>query len=67
MLKREISHLGLNEFKQNRRETYPMTSLGEGLLEANVICFSGGSLKDKSETLILGMHYDISMRSSYSL
>ena len=44
-----------------------MVPLGEKLLEADVICFSKGSLKDRSETLILGMHFDISMQSSYSL
>ena len=38
-----------------------MAPLGEKLLEANVTCFSGGSLKDKSESLMLGMHFDISM------
>ena len=38
-----------------------MALLGEKLLEANVTCFSGGSLKDKSESVMLGMHFDISM------
>ena len=38
-----------------------MTPSGEKLLEANVTCFSRGSLKDKSEILILGMHFDISI------
>ena len=32
------------------RETYLMAPSGEKLLEANVTCFSGGSLKDKTET-----------------
>ena len=38
-----------------------MAPLGEKLLEANVTCFSRRSLKDKSETLILGMHLVISI------
>ena len=46
---------------KTRRETYLTAPSGEELLEANVICFSRGSLKDKSETLILGMHFEISM------
>ena len=46
---------------KTKRETYPMAPLGEKLLEANVTCFSGGSLKDKSESIMLGMHFDISM------
>ena len=41
-----------------------MAPLGEKLLEASVTCFSGGSLKDKSENLMLGMHLIISMQSS---
>ena len=44
-----------------------MAPLGEKLLEAGVICFSRGAFKEKSETLILGMHFEISMLSSYSL
>ena len=44
-----------------RREAYPMAPSGEKLLEANVTCFSKGSLKDKSESIMLGMHFDISM------
>ena len=52
---------------KTRRETYPMAPSGEELLEANVTCFSRGSLKDKSESIMLGMHFDISMQSSYSL
>ena len=46
---------------KTRRETYPMAPLGEELLEANVTCFSGGSLNDKPESIMLGMHFDISM------
>ena len=38
-----------------------MAPLGEKLLESNVTCFSGGSLKDKPEILILGMHFDMSI------
>ena len=38
-----------------------MAPLGEKLLEVSVTCSSGGSLKVKSETLMLGMHFDISM------
>ena len=34
---------------------------GENLLETDMICFSKGSLKDKPETLILGIHFEISM------
>ena len=44
-----------------RRETYPTAPSGENLLEVDMICFSEGSLKDRSETLILGMHFEISM------
>ena len=44
-----------------------MAPSGKNLLEADMICFSEGSLKDRSETLILGMHFEISIRSSYSL
>ena len=46
---------------KTRRETYPMAPLGEKLLEANVTCFSRGSLKDKSESVMVGMHLDISI------
>ena len=49
------------------RETYLMVPSGEKLLEAGVTCFSRGSFKDKSESLILGMDLVISIRSSYSL
>ena len=52
---------------KTRRETYSIAPLGEKLLEANVTCFYRGTLKDKSESVMLGMHFDISMRSSYSL
>ena len=38
-----------------------MAPSGEKLLEANVTCFSEGSLKDKSESVMLGMYFDISM------
>ena len=38
-----------------------MAPLGEKLLEVSVTCFSGGSLKDKSETLMLGIHFVMSM------
>ena len=44
-----------------------MAPLGEKLLEASVTCFFGESLKGKSESVMLGMHFDISMQSSYSL
>ena len=44
-----------------RRETYPTAPLGENLLGDGVVCFSEGSLEDRSETLILGMHFEISM------
>ena len=46
---------------KTKGKTYPKAPLGEKLLEANVICFSGGSLKDKSESVMLGMHFDISI------
>ena len=52
---------------KTRRETYSIAPLGEKLLEADVTCFSEGSLKDRSESAMLGMHFDISMQSSYSL
>ena len=48
------------DLSKTRRKAYPMVPLGEKLLEANVTCFSG-SFKDKPETLILGMHFEISM------
>ena len=38
-----------------------MAPSGENLLEVDMICFSKGSLEDISETLILGMHFEISM------
>ena len=38
-----------------------MAPLGEKLLEVSVTCFSGESLKDTSETLMLGMPFIISM------
>ena len=38
-----------------------MAPSGENLLEVDVISSSEGSLKDKSETLILGIHFEISM------
>ena len=44
-----------------------MAPLGEKLLEVSVTCFSRGSLKDKSETLMLEMHFVVSMWSWYSL
>ena len=46
---------------KTRRETYLMIPLGEKLLEAGVTCFSRGSLKDKPESVMLGMHFEISM------
>ena len=52
---------------KTRRETYPMDPSGEELLEANVTCFSRGSFKDKPESVMLEMYFDISMRSSYLL
>ena len=45
---------------KTRRETYLIATLGEKLLEAKVI-FSGGSLKDKPESVMLGIHFDISI------
>ena len=38
-----------------------MAPLGEDLLGVGVVCFSEESLEDISETLILGMHFEISM------
>ena len=38
-----------------------MAPSGEKLLEVSVTCFSGGSLKDKSEILMLGIHLDMSI------
>ena len=52
---------------KTKGKTYPKAPLGEKLPEANVIFLSGGSLEDKSEGIMLGMHLDISMQSSYSL
>ena len=46
---------------KTRRETYLMTPLGEKLLEAGVTCFSRGSFKVKLESVMLGMHLDMSM------
>ena len=55
------------DLSKTRRKAYAMIPSGEKLLEANVTCFSRGSFKDKSESLILGMHLVISIQSSYSL
>ena len=44
-----------------------MAPSGEKLLEASVTCSSGGSLKDKPEILMLGMHFELSIWSWYSL
>ena len=49
------------DLSKTRRETYLMAPSGEKLLEANVTCFSRGSLKDKSEILMPGLHLKISM------
>ena len=38
-----------------------MASLDEELLDSNVTCSSGESIKIKLETLMLGMHSDISI------
>ena len=46
---------------RTRRETYSMTPLGENMLGVGVVGFSGESLADISESLILGMHFRISM------
>ena len=46
---------------KTRRETYLMAPSGEKLLEAGVTCFSRGFFKDKPESIMLGMHLDISM------
>ena len=44
-----------------------MAPLGVNLLESNVTCSFGGSIKDKLEILMLGMHFDMSIWSWYSL
>ena len=68
MLKRKnFTFRSRKDLSKTRRETYPMAPSGEKLLEAKVTCFSRGSLKDKSESIMLGMHFDISIQSSYSL
>ena len=38
-----------------------MAPLGDKLLQAKVSCFLRGSLKDKPESVMLGMHFDISI------
>ena len=38
-----------------------MAPSGENLLETDIICFFEASLEDRSETLILGMQFEISM------
>ena len=38
-----------------------MAPLGEKLPEAIMTCFSGGFLKDKSEILMLGIHFVMSI------
>ena len=38
-----------------------MAPLGENLLGSNVACSFGGSIKDKLEILMLGMHFDMSI------
>ena len=35
-----------------------MASLGGNLLETNIACSFGGSIKDKLGILMLGMHFD---------
>ena len=44
-----------------------MASLGAELLESSIACSSRMSIKDKLETLMLGIHFDMSIWSSYSL
>ena len=70
ILKGEILHLGLNKFLKKRREwkgTYPMSPLGGKLPETRITCSSRGSVKDRPEVLMLGMHFDMSIWSWYSL
>ena len=56
MLKGKILQLGLNKIKNKREKvTYPTAPLGGNLLESNVACSFGGSIKDKLEILMLGM------------
>ena len=43
------------------KETYLIASLGEGSLRSSVICSSEESTEDKLETLVLGIHFDISI------
>ena len=63
MLKGEILQLDLNKFLKNgkRKGTYPMAPSGGNLLESNVTCSFGGSIKDKLEILMLGIHFDMSI------
>ena len=44
-----------------------MAPLSGKLLESNVTCSSRGSIKDKLEILMLGIHFDMSIWSWYSL
>ena len=38
-----------------------MAPSGEKLPETRVTCSSGGSIKDRPEILMLGMHFDMSI------
>ena len=44
-----------------------MAPLDGGLLESDMACSSGGSIKDKLEILILGIYFVMSIWSWYSL
>ena len=59
MLKEEILQVDLK--KKRRKRTYSMAPLAGKLLESNVTCSSRGSIKDKPEILMVGMHFDMSI------
>ena len=62
MLMEEILQLDLNKLKKGKRKgTYPMAPLGGNLMKSNVTCSFGGSIKDKLEIFMLGMHFDMSI------
>ena len=44
-----------------------MAPLGGELLESSITCSSRRSIEDKLEILMLGIHFDMSMLSWYSL
>ena len=46
---------------KKKRGTYPMAPSGDKLPETKVTCSSGGSVKDRPDILVLGMHFVMSI------